>query len=198
MAGNPKATTQSITDPFANIHWYCEGNPPEAGKDQAAFPSHTCTTHLQHLVFFADCVNPNNISSHAYSGTQNWNATFKPTNRCPENMKRIPRLRMSIRYDLHKAIPNGWNGPAPLTLSSGPSYSGHGDFFNGWDTVAALNMLKAGPQGKFQFVDGSRGEGDSGQPHCHAKDADPSHGTSCSATNTTMNNLSKREVMWEA
>lgn len=112
IVGNSAATSQTDVNDLAGIEWFCEGDAGET-KDAAAFPSKTCSTHLQTLLLFHDCVNPMTLES-AYSGTQNWNTTFKPDNRCPEGMKRMPRLRFSIRYDLRKAIPDGWSGEAPL------------------------------------------------------------------------------------
>ncbi|KAF0316267.1 putative short-chain dehydrogenase [Colletotrichum asianum] len=104
VAGNSKATPQADVEELAGIQWFCEGDDGET-KDAAAFPTKTCSTHLQTLLLFHDCVNEQTLES-AYSGTQNWRDGFKPANRCPENMKRMPQLRFSIRYDLHKAATN--------------------------------------------------------------------------------------------
>jgi hypothetical protein len=112
VVGNSSATSQADVEDLAGIEWFCEGDASE-DKDAAAFPSTTCSTHLQTLLLFHDCVNEDTLES-AYSGTQNWNSTYKATNRCPEGMKRMPQLRFSIRYDLREIIPGGWSGAAPL------------------------------------------------------------------------------------
>ena len=97
---------------LSGVTWFCEGDASET-KEEAAFPSTTCSTHLQTLLLLHDYVNEGTLES-AYSGTQNWNATFKAANRCPEGMKRMPQLRFSIRYDLGTVLPGGWSGTAPL------------------------------------------------------------------------------------
>lgn len=176
VAGNSKATNQTGVDDQAGIEWWCEGDAGEA-KDKAAFPSKTCSTHLQTLLLFHDCVNPTTLES-TYSGTQHWTKTFKPANRCPAGMKRMPRLRFSIRYDLRKIVPGGWNGPAPLILSSGSSYSTHGDFINGWLPEAAENMLLANSKRDFAPVTGPLG-GSLGKSACaKPTDKEPTRGTS--------------------
>jgi hypothetical protein len=117
VAGDAKAQSQAEIELKVGISWFCENGPSKAtDADPAAFPTEACSTYLQTLLLFQDCVNPDTLES-AYSGTQNWSGSFKPTNRCPLNMKRIPQLRFSIRYDLRHALPSGWSGPAPLALA---------------------------------------------------------------------------------
>jgi hypothetical protein len=178
-AGNTSATSQAGVDDLAGISWFCEGDTDTSGKDAAAFPVNTCSTHLQTLLLFHECVNEDTLES-AYSGTQNWNSTFRPTNRCPEGMKRMPQLRFSIRYDLRTALPDGWEGEPPFELACGASYCSHGDFINGWLPEAAENMLLANSKTEFAGVDGPDGDYDAGSV-CGAEnavDADPTHGTS--------------------
>lgn len=194
VVGNSKATSQADVENLAGIEWFCENGPakPE-GADKAAFPTETCSTHLQTLLLFHDCVNPETLES-AYSGTQNWNSTYKATNRCPPNMKRQPQLRFSIRYDLRKILPDGWSGTPPFELASGPSYSTHGDFINGWLPEAAENMLKANDKREFAGVDGPNGAYNAGSV-CgskNAKDSDPKHGTSDFAESIAA--MSKRSI----
>lgn len=104
----------------------------------------------------------------------------------------MPRLRFSIRYDLRKLIPGGWNGAAPLILSSGPSYSTHGDFINGWLPEAATNMLKANSKREFADVKGPLGGG-IGKSAC-AKPVDKEPGKGTSDYKTSLNFLSKRSI----
>jgi hypothetical protein len=181
VAGNALAKSQADVEDLAGISWFCdhseEGEQPE--KDAAAFPLKTCPAHLQTLLLFHDCVNEQTLES-AYSGVQNWNSTFKPDNRCPEGMRRMPQLRFSIRYDLRKQLPNGWDGKPPLELACGEAYCSHGDFINGWLPEAAENMLLANSKRDFAGVDGPDGVYNAG-PKCPlgtAEDADPENGTS--------------------
>ncbi|MBE3049346.1 DUF1996 domain-containing protein [Candidatus Bathyarchaeota archaeon] len=178
VAGNAKATSQDDVPELAGHSWFCEGGPEEDDKDPAAWPRKTCSTHLQTLLLFHDCVNPDTLESD-YSGTQHWTNTDKPENRCPAGMSRMPQLRLSIRYDLRKALPDGWDGPPPFELACGDSYCFHGDFINGWIPEAAENMLLANSKRDFAGVDGPLGKYKDGST-CKrdAVDADPENGTS--------------------
>jgi len=192
LAGNSHATNQSESPEEAAISWYCENGPDQPGKDRAAFPTTACSTHLQHLVFFPDCVDPKDPTY--TKATYNTPSNGTP-NRCPPGHLRIPRLKLSIRYDLRSVIPKGWNGPAPLALSSGNSYSGHADFFNGWEPAAAQNMLKAVGR-EFMLVPGPRGKGDE-KPTCKPKDQEPNLGTSNYNTSVSLQNGGKRSILFQ-
>lgn len=66
---------------------------------------------MQAIVRFPDCVNPNKITEYDYAAAHG--------GYCPPNMKRMPSLRFSVRYDTRKAIPQGWNGVPPFKLACG-------------------------------------------------------------------------------
>ena len=111
---------------------------------------------------------------------------------CPAGMKAIPQLRFSIRYDLRKALPNGWSGTAPIKLASGNAYSSHGDFINGWTVEGGKNLVAATAEKQHYIsVNGALGK-DGQKPTCKAVDADPSHGTSDYAKSVAA--MSKRSV----
>lgn len=132
-AGRATAQTSEAMDADAKVEWFCENDDAPADKDAAAFPTTTCSTYLQTLVYFPNCVDEDtlavNYTSRSY-GTDNW---------CPDGMKTMPQLRFSIRYDVNSVLPDGWSGDAPLILASGTSFSSHGDFINGWLPEAATN-----------------------------------------------------------
>ncbi|KAL4983917.1 hypothetical protein BDW68DRAFT_193952 [Aspergillus falconensis] len=177
VIGNASATGPEGLDPDNKVSWACEGDETEEGKDLAAFPTRTCSTHLQTLLWFPDCANPDTFET-AYSKNprafegygENW---------CPAGMYKIPRLRFSIRYDLRKLLPDGWDGEPPLELSCGNSYCSHGDFINGWLPEAAQYMLQDPSKREYFEVKGPLGAGDQGTA-CQrvAEDSDPEHGTS--------------------
>ncbi|KKY27426.1 putative short-chain dehydrogenase [Diplodia seriata] len=158
IAGSALASSQAELDSkTVGLSWFCEGDDAPADKEAAAFPTSTCSTHLQTILMFPDCVEPSSLNA-TYSAS-----SFRTTNYCPAGWNRIPRLRFSIRYDLRKILPDGWSGAPPLELSSGPSYSMHGDFINGWFEDAAQNMFDyAKDKREFARVDGARGDGKSG------------------------------------
>ncbi|CCC06791.1 unnamed protein product [Sordaria macrospora k-hell] len=116
VAGNASAKAQSDVDERVTaLTWWCDGNGPEDrnSRPRAAFPRQTCSAHMQAILRFPDCVNPDKVEEYAYA-SQNGG-------RCPGKMKRMPSLRFSI----------------------GDGYCFHGDFINGWFEDAAKNMLKA-------------------------------------------------------
>ncbi|KAI3397480.1 hypothetical protein diail_10692 [Diaporthe ilicicola] len=187
VAGSAAATTADASPADAQVGWFCEGD-DGISADENGFPSSTCSTHLQTLLYFPQCVNEDTLET-AYKsrsyGTYNW---------CPEGSKSMPQLRFSIRYDLRKALPDGWSGTAPIKLASGNAWSSHGDFIMGWTTDAAQNMVNAtAPDYKHHYyaVDGALGTAGT-EPTCNATDADPNNGTSDYAE--SVKEMSKRSA----
>lgn len=171
LAGSAAATTAADSPADAKVEWFCEGD-SGISADENGFPSSTCSTHLQTLLYFPQCVNEATLET-AYKsrdyGTSNW---------CPDGYKTMPQLRFSIRYDLRKALPDGWSGTAPIKLACGNAWCSHGDFINGWTTEAAENMIATtNSKQSFSAVDGSLGN-DGDEPTCTATDAEPDKGTS--------------------
>ncbi|ORY10987.1 hypothetical protein BCR34DRAFT_484866 [Clohesyomyces aquaticus] len=150
VAGNATAKSQSdIDEKITAITWWCDAGPEDRdSRPRAAFPRVTCSAHMQAILRFPDCVDPNKVTSYAYAAANG--------GRCPAGMKRMPSLRFSIRI--------------------GDGYCFHGDFINGWFDDAAQNMLKAKGQ-SFMRIDGAHGNGKQ-YSRCKAKDADPENGTS--------------------
>ncbi|KAL4922420.1 hypothetical protein BDW62DRAFT_217305 [Aspergillus aurantiobrunneus] len=175
VVGNASASSPEHLTEDNGISWACEGDDAEEGKEPAAFPTRTCSTHLQTLLFFPDCANPETFET-AYSKNPDWYEEYGE-NRCPEGMYRIPRLRFSIRYDLRNILQDGWEGEPPLELACGNSYCSHGDFINGCLTEAAKYMLEDPSKSEYFQVNGPLGTGDEGTA-CDrtAKDSDPGHG----------------------
>lgn len=176
VAGNASAVSQAdIDEKVTAITWWCDGAGPEDRntRPRAAFPRSTCSAHMQAIVRFPDCVDPNKITDYTYAALHGGS--------CPSNMKRMPSLRFSVRYDTRKAIPQGWKGVPPIKLACGEigdGYCFHGDFINGWFEDAALTMLKAKGQG-FMRIDGAHGLGKVpfGSTGCKTQDRDPENGT---------------------
>lgn len=195
-------------DADAKVEWFCEGDDAApADKDAAAFPTSTCSTYLQTLVYFPNCVNEAALNT-SYTSSAHGTA-----NACPADMRLMPQLRFSIRYDVNSVLPDGWAGEAPLVLSSGTSFSAHGDFINGWLPDAATNsefasymiwramgadsgLVIATTDEKYTFSGVSGPNGDDGAGSVcttTATDADPDNGTSDYATSVA-DMSSKRQV----
>jgi hypothetical protein len=173
LAGNATAQSANAVPSEAKVSWFCEGAAEGSiATDENGFPASTCATHLQHLIYFPQCVSPDTLET-AYKSKSS--GTY---NGCPEGQLAMPQLRFSIRFDLRKVLPNGWSGTAPLQLACGNAYCAHGDFINGWTEEAAETMVGTTVEKqKFLAVDGSLGNnGD--EPTCTATDADPDNGTS--------------------
>ncbi|KAJ3944801.1 uncharacterized protein N0V96_004815 [Colletotrichum fioriniae] len=134
VAGNSKASTEADLVPGSDVTWLCQNQAFDAGgKEHAQFPQSTCSTSLQAVLWFPDCVDETTLQS-AYSD--------KKSGACAGGMKRMPQLRFSIRYDTKKAIPEGWKGgDPPIELACGGSRCFHGDFVNGWLEEAAKTMV---------------------------------------------------------
>ena len=184
VAGKAGAMTKDAMDINAKAEWACESE--SVALDANGFPSKTCGTHVQQLLYFPQCVNEQTLETGYKSrenGTPNW---------CPAGMKSMPQLRFSIRYDLRKALPNGWSGTAPFKLACGPAWCSHGDFINGWVPEAAQNMVGTTSEKQhFAPVNGPLGKSDAGST-CKSADADPSHGTSNYAESVAA--MAKRSV----
>ena len=187
VAGKAEAKDKAGMDPNAKSEWFCEGDNPVAA-DANGFPSKSCSTHLQQLLYFPQCVNTETLETgykDRANGTPNW---------CPKGMKSMPQLRFSIRYDLRKVLPNGWSGTAPVKLACGNAFCSHGDFINGWTTEAAESMV-ATTKEKYHFLPV---KGRLAATTCKPKDADPTRGTSDYAKSVAA--MAKRSVAawgWE-
>jgi hypothetical protein len=115
FAGNPKATSPSQA---RDIAWGCSTTFP----DSPTAPTCPAGEKLHVRVFFADCWNgrdldsPDHVSHVAYADNRG---------RCPSGYPvPIPQLSMLVKYPT--------NGGADISLSSGPTYTMHGDFINAW------------------------------------------------------------------
>ncbi|KAK1469400.1 hypothetical protein CMEL01_01167 [Colletotrichum melonis] len=187
VAGNSKASTEADLIPGSDVTWLCQNQAFDAGgKEHSQFPQNTCSTSLQAVLWFPDCVDETTLKS-AYSD--------RKTGACAGGMKRMPQLRFSIRYDTKKAIPEGWKGgDPPIELACGGSRCFHGDFVNGWLEEAAKTMV-TGLKSKreFEAVDGPNGKARAGSV-CKRKatDADPGNGTGDWAESVKMMEAGKR------
>ncbi|CRK15635.1 hypothetical protein BN1708_002825, partial [Verticillium longisporum] len=186
VAGDAQAKTKAQVPADSKAEWFCEGGGGGA-LDANGFPSATCGTHLQQLLYFPSCVNeatPETAYKSRTHGTPNW---------CPKGMKSMPQLRFSIRYNLRKVLPNGWSGAAaPFKLSCGPAWCSHGDFINVWTVDSARAMVTTTSSKRDFFgVSGSRGAYKAGA-QCKATDADPTRGTSDYAKSVAV--MGKRSV----
>lgn len=179
VAGKAEAKTTAEMDPNAQSSWGCESQ--DVKPDANGFPSSTCNTHLQQLLFFPNCVNTETLET-AYKDRRG--------GACPAGMKSMPQLRFSIRWDARKNLPNGWTGTAPIKLACGNAFCSHGDFINGWTEEAAQNMVATTKEKQhFALVTGDKG---TAPMKCTPKDKEPEKGTSEFAESVKL--MGKRSV----
>ncbi|KAI7543075.1 hypothetical protein KC331_g7603 [Hortaea werneckii] len=185
VAGDASATSMEEMPTEPNIEWFCEYD-DTSSWDENGFPSEGCSTHLQQLLYFPNCVNTDTLETAYKDG--------KPGSYhdCPSGMQAMPQLRFSIRYEMRDVLSDGWSGTAPLKLASGNAYSSHGDFINGWTTEGGQGLVDAtSEKHDYISVNGALGN-DGDEMSCEATDADPNHGTSDYAESVAA--MSKRSV----
>lgn len=93
-AGSASATTPDASPADAKVEWFCEGDSGIAA-DANGFPSSTCSTHLQTLLYFPQCVNVDTLKT-AYKSR-----SYGTDNYCPEGSSSMPQLRFSMICVMH-------------------------------------------------------------------------------------------------
>jgi hypothetical protein len=116
IAGNAKATSP---DQAGKIAWGCSTSFP----DQVTAPTCPAKENLHVRVFFPDCWNgkdldsADHVSHVAYSDGKG---------KCPSGFPvPVPQLSLLVKYNT--------SGGPDISVSSGKTYSMHGDFVNAWD-----------------------------------------------------------------
>ncbi|KAK3717449.1 hypothetical protein LTR37_005839 [Vermiconidia calcicola] len=185
LAGDASAQTSDAMPAEAHSEWFCEGD-ANNGLDGNGFPTQTCSTHLQQLLYFPNCVNTETLE-YAYKDGEPGSY-----HECPSGMQAMPQLRFSIRYDMREVVPGGWSGTAPVKLACGPAWCSHGDFINGWTEESGQALVDAASlKDEYLSVNGALGN-DGDMMSCEATDADPEHGTGDYAESVEV--MSKRSV----
>lgn len=129
IAGNSRATSAAGNPQLGReLYWGCSGN-TESGKPTAPVdcPSGIVTLHIG----FPSCWN--GVLSHRDDTA---NMAYPSGGRCPSAFPRLlPRLIERFEY------PVGTSS-AGLTLSSGPSWTVHADFWNTWQQPALAGLVE--------------------------------------------------------
>jgi hypothetical protein len=122
IAGNSKATSPQSTEVVA---WHCGGkggnykNPPSCGA-----------ADLVLTVRFPQCWDGEHLDSADHKG----HMARRVNRHCPSTHPiGVPRLVMNVHWKV------GSN--AGLSLASGPIYSAHADFMNGWDQSRLQDLV---------------------------------------------------------
>jgi hypothetical protein len=137
IAGNGGATKPSEA---AHIKWSCLGSAVSSTTGIVQCPA---GSRLELLLNFPDCWNGVDLDSDDHKS----HMAYSVDKKCPASHPvAVPALQYKLRY--------ASEGGADFTLSSGPGYTFHGDFFNAWEPAALANRLnclhnlvKCGPEG---------------------------------------------------
>ena len=125
VAGDAHATAPQG---LAITSWDCGANDPTPPSvDVPVCPNGTLVLHVR----FPDCWDGINRDSADHQSHMAYNVN----NACPgTHPVPVPRLRINVHYSTL--------GGAGTVLSSGGQYSGHADFFNGWNATELRRLVK--------------------------------------------------------
>lgn len=137
IAGDARATTPPDPSPFK---WSCLGAPDSSTSEIVTCPT---GSQLELLVNFPDCWNGQDLDSADHKS----HLAYSAAGACPvSHPVVVPALQFKLRY--------ATSGEAGMRLASGPGYTAHADFFNGWESAALANrirclheLVKCGPEG---------------------------------------------------
>lgn len=137
IAGSPAAA--SPPNP-SHVKWSCLGSAVSSTSEPVVCPA---GSKLELLVNFPDCWNGVDLDSADHQG----HMAYSSAKACPASHPvAVPLVQFKLRY----ASP----GEPGMTLSSGPGYTAHADFFNAWEPLALENrvnclrrLIKCGPEG---------------------------------------------------
>lgn len=132
VTGNAFATNSSDAEQVG-VNWYCDAE-SDGGKTKGQanweFPDRCCKNWMKGNIGFPQYV------KQLDDGTWTWSRAAM------DGYKRIPYIRLMIQYRMDGAydMSKGY-----LELSSGPSYTYHADFFNGWREAQTQELVTQNP-----------------------------------------------------
>ncbi|MCB0112731.1 MAG: DUF1996 domain-containing protein, partial [Caldilineaceae bacterium] len=137
IAGNAAAARPGEAQ---HIKWSCLGSGVSSTSAIVQCPA---DSRLELLINFPDCWDGVNLDSADHKS----HMAYSAGGACPSTHPVVvPALQFKLRY--------ATRGGEDFTLSSGPGYTAHGDFFNAWEPAALQNRLeclrtltKCGPEG---------------------------------------------------
>jgi hypothetical protein len=131
VAGNAHATGPQST---SIVHWDCGEGGPKENRDH---PVDCGSASIQASLLFPDCWDgsrrdsPNHMEHMAYSTDHDDDGGY----RCPRSHPvPVPRIKVVIQWPVHDGT--------TVTLSSGPAYTLHGDFFDAWRRRALKRLIE--------------------------------------------------------
>lgn len=133
ITGDP--TVQTDTKDKQGNHFWCAGIGGETGRTpDGVFPTCASTAHIVRQLTFPDCWDGKHLDSPDHKAHM---ANGIAGGICPANHPiPIPSVSFVISYKPLSANTTG------ISLSSGTSYSMHGDFFNAWEPAALAARVR--------------------------------------------------------
>lgn len=130
IAGTATATTPQ---PMSITSWGCTNG----STNTSEIPTCPAGERLKLSLFFPDCWDGANLDSADHKS----HLSYRVNGLCPGTHPfRVPQIQFFIVY--------ATTGGPGTTVASGSQYSGHGDFFNGWDQSVlnsrVANCINAG------------------------------------------------------
>lgn len=132
VTGNAFATNSSDAEQVG-VNWYCDGE-EDGGKTKGQatweFPDRCCKMWMKGNIGFPQFV------KQLDDGSWTWSRSAQ------EGYMRIPYIRLMVQYRMagQYDMTKGY-----LELSSGPSYTYHADFFNGWREAQTQELVTQNP-----------------------------------------------------
>jgi hypothetical protein len=134
IGGNAKATAPLSTN---IVKWTCSGSAGNAIGGKTAPPVCPPGSLLKVVVHTPNCIDDAHFRNPgATNDTPFTTYGFLNGGTCPAGYDPLPNVRIEVKY------PAGIDGRGTITLSSGPSYTMHADWFNAWDHQTLDNFVQ--------------------------------------------------------
>jgi Domain of unknown function (DUF1996) len=130
VAGNSHATGPQSTD---IVKFTCSGNKAGALTAPPRCPSGSL---LKIIIFTPNCLAHALVVNGADGRNDTSQAAYAVNGVCPTGFDPIAQARVEVKY------PAGVDGRGTISFSSGPYYTMHADWFNGWDHATLNNFVQ--------------------------------------------------------
>lgn len=131
VAGNSMSTAPQST---SVVKFTCSGSAGSVVGGQSAPPVCPSGSQLKVVVFTPNCLAHALLVNGADGHNDTAQAAYATNGQCPAGYDPIVQVRIEVKY------PPGIDGRGTVAFSSGPYWTMHADWFNGWDH-ATLNTF---------------------------------------------------------
>lgn len=157
IAGSAKSTSPQ---PNGIVNYSCDGRRPVA--PQASFPNCSPGDRLLMAVEFPQCWDGKNLDSpdhKSHMAYGQWRPNLSQPGGCPRTHPvAIPSITQNFRYTVPSTGMSSWR-LASDTYSGPAGYSGHADWWNGWDPATFDRVVRNCLRGGFDCQMNLLGDG---------------------------------------